>query len=134
MSWLNEIKHTYLYKCEDEHVSACEERTETVECFCEGCGKQAAYAGFEPVKLGQTVKMGYEQNGRLATKTMHPDGRVTCISKTKEHFMKTGKNESQLSREYTQHVQDKQMDEFGRYRKQLESRATVTSASKGAIE
>jgi len=94
MSWLADrvIKHIYEGK---------EGRTTTVEFpamqaapgFYEDSetGETMRHIGFEPDEVRQTQTVEYEQHGRKAVQVREKDGSIRHISKSKLHYLKTGK-------------------------------------------
>lgn len=135
MSWLESLEYDHQYNCAEGHdcflkVAAAQEPPDEVECAY--CGAIARRIGFVPQEMGGQLVVQYDKNGRIGY-AVTTGGKTTYISKTKMEYMKTGQNKSHFSREYEQHTQDKMEDEFGRFRKQLDSKATVTGATKGDL-
>jgi predicted RNA-binding Zn-ribbon protein involved in translation (DUF1610 family) len=132
MSWIEDLEYDNQYECAacgevTLHRNAAKEPTpETIDCG--GCGTPGArYTGFVPQKMGGGFVMQFEKNGRIGYAIRNGD-KTTYISKTKAEYLKTGVNKSHLSREYERHTQDKMENEFGKFRKELKTNATVTSA------
>jgi hypothetical protein len=133
--WLEDLDYEHEYRCPDEHISVLTltpsmEVPGEVECAY--CGQVAKYLGFRPQQMGGQLVVKFEKNGRIGYATT-TGGKTTYMSETKLNYLKTGTNKSSFSKEYEQHTQDKMGDEFGKYRKQLETRATVSEAPKGAL-
>lgn len=127
MSWINDIEHTWNFRC----TAGCQEKTQIKSKKdsdymrdhapdCGQCGASTEYAGFEPVKLGQTHNVEYEQNGRKAIRTRGKDGSIQHISKTKLHYMKTGRIENQYTKAYQDRIQ-KEAAEAQRKAKAMEA-------------
>jgi hypothetical protein len=133
MSWLEQLEYEHEYKCPDEHISILRVPAKAEvppEVECPHCGQGAMRVGFKPQQLGGQLVVQYDKNGRVGY-AVTTGGKTTYISKTKMEYMKTGQNTSHFSKEYERHTQDKMEGEFGKFRKQLDSKATVTSAKKG---
>lgn len=110
MSWLNDLKYNFRFRCESDHVTHIESKEGSddmrkMTVFCEECGKPTQYNGFEPIKVGQTHHVEYEQNGRKAVRTRDKDGNVSHISKTRLHYKKTGRIENQYTPAYQAHLE-----------------------------
>lgn len=140
MSWLEDIQYTLEYKCPEGHESFMkwrqgEDKPETVWCpTCKKDGKDilAVYQGFQPVELSIATKISYEKNGRLAYEIRQGNKPPVYLSKTKMDYLEKGTIKSGISKSYETHMKDNTEREFGAYKKQLDSNATVTSADKGA--
>lgn len=95
MSWLEELERDYKYQCEDKHLSlfrmpdSTPDEVVRADATCHECGKAATYLGFAPIKLGQTGRVLFEQNGRYGYEIRRPDGSITRISKTKWDYLES---------------------------------------------
>jgi hypothetical protein len=128
MSWISDIEHTFNFKCEDKacgyttKIKSKEDseklRRDPPKCF--KCGGVTSYGGFEPVKIGQTHNVEYEQNGRKAIRTRGKNGEIQHVSKTKMHYMKTGRIENQYTKAYQEKMQ-KEAAEAERKAKAMEA-------------
>lgn len=137
MSWLEELEYTHVYLCPGGHVFervAKEKPGDTLTCPENGCGQEAAYKGFRPMKIGGHARIQKEKNGRIYYETNDGKGKVSRISKTKYDYLESGDTRSKITEEYKRHVQDKQMTDFNKFRYnnalKKESKASVTGASK----
>ena len=106
MSWLVEQPHICVYRCGADHSSFWEGdwdlKPPSLNCECEGCLEMAQYAGFEPVKLGGTTVVEYEQNGRRAYRIKHANGNVTHVSATRRLYQETSRIEHQYTKGYVE--------------------------------
>ena len=142
MSWLDELEYDHKYVCPKGHCTVIRSNNrldDTVECQHEGCDQFCSYAGFVPIKLGGYRRVQKEKNGRVYYETTDSNGNVTRISKTKLDYLEKGTTTSQITNEYKNHVQDKQVEDFRKFRHTealaRESKATVTATtSKESIE
>lgn len=93
MSWLDERKINYQYKCEKcEQGIVCkqfakDERIETIRC---DCGGTANYVGFLPDKVRITTRTAFEKNGRKAYCIDSGNGKPVYISKSKMDYLEKG--------------------------------------------
>lgn len=113
MSWLAERQILYRYVLPDGTVhhmklSAAEEPPQVIEID----GVEAQYAGFEPDELKQTSVVAYDQNGRLAYRIKDKDGKIRHVSKTKHHYMKTGRIENQYTSSYREHLEKTEQEQM----------------------
>lgn len=113
MSWLNNIKRSYKFRCTNKGCGGilhkrgedvgpeCIEQIAGATRFCEICQKDTIleYAGFDNLdRIGishNTQKESYDQNGRKAYKIGN-----TYMSKTKYDYLETGKIENQYTPSY----------------------------------
>lgn len=135
MSWFENLEYEHEYRCPDEHISvlrvpASLEAIDQLECPI--CGQMSQRIGFRPQSSCGQLVVQYDKNGRIGY-AVTTGGKTTYISKTKLEYMKSGQNKSHFSKEYERHTQDKMESEYGKFRKQLDSNATVTGAKKGAL-
>lgn len=112
--WLAELnaKRIYNYKRENDEailsgtlaqfkqLTGVDVKGEHGEVIDLGKGETARYAGFEPIKLGQSGSVVFEKNGRKAYMQRDADGNISYISATKMHYLKTGKIENQYSDDF----------------------------------
>lgn len=117
MSWLNEIKRGYRFRCTLKDCGAIldisgEGITNDVideydgrECMCPECGESTTleYAGFyniDPISISHnTTRETYDKNGRQAVKI----GK-THMSMSKYNYLETGKVENQYTPAYKAHL------------------------------
>jgi hypothetical protein len=129
MSWLNDIQYDYLYKCaEHEFMVGGPAGEMPPTTACPQCGGEAQYMGFVPVELRQTTQVEFDQNGRKGMAIRGRDGSISYISKTKLHYMKTGKIENQYTPAYREHLEKTEQDQMLRT-EHSRKRAKVTSAA-----
>jgi hypothetical protein len=138
MSWLEELEYNYEYVCKEGHSNlvkckASEQPSLPKTIECESCSLEAEYMGAMPIQMGGTAIVQFDKNGRVGY-AITTGGKTTYISKTKMNYLKTGKNQSGFTKEYKEHTADKMAIEFGHYRKELESNAKVSTASKKDTE
>lgn len=128
MSWLDELEYIHEYTCDSCGYVTSKKSHLKLDPLpeCESCGCGTRYSGFQSMRLSIRTEVDYDQNGRKAVKVTNGDGSVTYMSKTKQQYLKNQTNKSQLTREYERHVQDQQENQFGKFRKALESKAKVT--------
>lgn len=123
MSWLEELskERVFNYKLEDgstirgttQELSKLFSREfigEPGEVITTDENMVLKYAGFEPIVLGQKGIVEFEKNGRKAVMIRNPDGSVDYHSKTKMHYVKTGKAEQQFSDDYQKEI-DRQLQQ-----------------------
>lgn len=90
-------------------------------------GKVFTRKGFEPRKMGGSTRVAYEQNGRKAYKL----GNKTCISATKEQYLKTGNTSSVLSNSYQKEM-DKRYDDTLDFHTR-DAKRTAKEAARGKV-
>jgi hypothetical protein len=133
MGWLEDTEYEYEFKCpgcSPDMVKTIKQKEKPVAPVCEFCRGILEYIGFKPVEFPMVSRISFEKNGRIGYAITTGKGETTCISKSKYEYMKTAQNKSHLSKEYENHVKDGQMEEFGRFRKTLDSKATVSKSSR----
>lgn len=135
MSWLEELEYDYEFVCAEGHVTVQRHLARNqdsipreIECGCDTCSLTSEYRGARPMKMGGTAIVQFEKNGRIGY-AVTTGGKTTYVSKTKMNYLKTGKNQSGFSKEYERHTADKMANEFGHYRKELDSKATVSGGT-----
>lgn len=135
MSWLEELEYDYEFVCKEGHVTLQKHLAKNqdlipreIDCECETCNLKAEYVGSRPMKMGGTAIVQFEKNGRIGY-AVTTGGKTSYVSKTKMNYLKTGKNQSGFSKEYERHTADKMENEFGKYRKELDSKAKVTGGT-----
>lgn len=110
MSWLDDLNATTVFKYSLEdgdtlegtlqelaHFFGTEPKGVPGEELVTVDGKKACYAGFEANKIRQKSYVEFEQHGRKAVCITDEKGKKSYISKTKLHYLKTGKVEGQYS-------------------------------------
>jgi hypothetical protein len=130
MSWINERTIQYQYKFTDGEIRLFEllagsvppEKMEDVD------GSVGTYIGFLPDKINQQHGVEYDQNGRKAMRIRNKDGSITHISKTKLHYMKTGRIENQYTKAFQEKLQKEQQEQLLRS-EQGRGRGSVQPAS-----
>ncbi len=108
MSWLEDLEYDFKFECENLHqntvrAKAKEGRPEPPACS--ECGEALQYRGFKPQQIKQTHNVEFEQNGRKAVRTRGKNGEIQHVSKTKLNYMKTGRVESQYTKDYKEHIE-----------------------------
>lgn len=112
-SWLSDIEHVCVYKCEHGHTSAWagkwDDKPETINCGEDDCNSVSSYAYFEPLRLGGFQKIAYTQNGRQAYMIKDPTtGKVQYRSKAKDYFLESGGKTREF---YTNDFKEKKRDQ-----------------------
>lgn len=105
MSWLEDLSYEYIFqcmKCDHREKIKAKDRPEKPKHLC---GEEMEYLGFEPVKVKQTHAVEYDKNGRKAVAIRGKDGKMQYFSKTKLNYMKTGRVESQYTKEFQEALQ-----------------------------
>ncbi|NDD05335.1 MAG: hypothetical protein EB078_10545 [Proteobacteria bacterium] len=114
MGWLQDLDYEYIYNCVGHEFLMRGKAGDDMprSAPCPTCGQTGQYAGFKPIQVKQTTEIEFDQNGRKAVAIKNKDGSTTYISKTKLHYMKTGRIENQYTRSYQEHLQKTQQDEM----------------------
>jgi hypothetical protein len=140
MSWLDDINNSrvYIYRNDaGDKISGTpkqlEELFETTLKLSQGeavnhDGDYYVYAGFEPVKLGGETRVEFEKNGRKGVHIRKPDGDHQYISKTKLHYIKTGRIENQYTNSFKEYVAKKEQEQLRETEKNVK-RAKVVASS-----
>lgn len=136
MSWLEDRKIVYNYKCDCGHttkarIAAAEDAPPSA--VCSDCGKEAFYSGFDADIVKQTNIVSYDKNGILALRVRRPDGTLQHISKEKLHYMKTGRIEHQYTKAYREHLAKAKQDDLLKA-DQAKGKGKASIASKKEIE
>lgn len=104
MNWLSELTYHYNFRCSkcdhQEKIKAKDRPPSPIHCESE-----MNYLGFDPVKVKQTHAVEYDKNGRKAVAIRGKDGKMQYFSKTKLNYMKTGRVESQYTKEFQEALQ-----------------------------
>jgi hypothetical protein len=135
MSWINERTIKYQYKFPNGEVRLFEllAGSNPPESIEDVDGQTGIYAGFLPDKVNQQHNVEYDQNGRKAMRIRKKDGSVTHISKTKLHYMKTGRIENQYTKDFQEKLQKDQQEQLLRT-EESRRRGTVVSATTRRVD
>lgn len=130
MSWLSERTIRYRYKMADDSVRIVElpANFDPATTYTFDDNEVGSYAGFEPEEIRQTNVVEFEQNGRKAVRVRDAGGGVRHISKTKLHYMKTGRIENQYTKEFQDHLVKTKQEHMLRT-EHSRKRAKVSTAS-----
>lgn len=117
MSWITDLEYTFRYTCPNNHATFINSKDGSDEMrekdvTCNECNEKAKYAGFEPLRLGITTQVEYEQNGRKAMAIRDKDGNMSYVSKTRLNYQKTGRIENQYSEGYKRKLQDEKQEQL----------------------
>lgn len=106
MSWIADRDIEYLYK-----IPSGEERILTMPAsedapteYTFEDGIIGVLRGFLPQEVRQTSIVEYDQNGRKAVRIRDKNGTIRHISKSKLHYIKTGKIENQYTDKFKAHI------------------------------
>ena len=126
MSWLGERTLEHEYARPDGEIivlqlKAEEDRPESITC---DDGAEARFKQTRKFELNQTNIVEYDKNGRKAFRIKDGKGNIRYVSKTKMHYMKTGRIENQYTKEFKEHL-EKQNEEVMLHTETNKKRAKV---------
>lgn len=148
MSWLNEIRRNYKFRCTNEGCNAVLnssgkavtpdviDKMDGSNCVCPVCHKETTlrYAGFDNLdKIGMShhVKMEtYDQNGRKAVKIGN-----TYMSMSKYNYLETGKIKNEYTPDYQAHLEkEAEKNEYLLQTETNKRRAMVSQATQKELD
>lgn len=104
MNWISDLSYNFEFKCPDNHKTVVRAKVQPPPPACEECQQTTQYVGFQAQKVKQTTVVEYDKNGRKAVAVRNKDGTMQYLSKTKLNYLKTGRVETQYTKEYQQAI------------------------------
>lgn len=121
MSWIDDLVYTFNFDC-----LKCGQREKIKAKDCPEapthCEIPMSYGGFDPVKVKQTHAVEFDKNGRKAVAIRNKDGSLQYHSKTKLNYLKTGRVESQYTKEFQEALQKEEQKKLVQEQKAQTSR------------